>query len=227
MITAWGLGLARLAIPVDPDAPEAKQWLRDELAKAPYQAAQPTWFDRLSQAIFDWFSSLSFTGDGGNAWLALAGTLIGVAVLVAAVLIFGLPRRARRRRAETLGLFADDDRRTAAEIRRAAASAAIAGDWTLACEEAFRATAQGLAERTIVRPTPGTTAHAVAELASRAFPAEQARLRAGAVVFESVRYLGGTGTESGYRALLDLDTALQATRPQLPAAGQPEPVGAP
>jgi hypothetical protein len=222
MITGWGLGVARLAIPVDPDAPEARQWLRDELAKAPYQAAQPTWFDRLSQAIFDWFASLSFTGDGGNAWLALAGTLIGVAVLVAAVLIFGLPRRARRLRQQSIGLFADDDRRTAAEIRRAAAAAAAAGDWTLACEEAFRATAQGLAERTIVRPTPGTTAHTVAELASAAFPSEQGRLRQGAVVFESVRYLGGTGTESGYRSLLDLDATLQAARPLMR-----DPVGSP
>lgn len=222
MITAWGLGVARLGIPVDPDAPEAKQWLRDELAKAPYQAAQPTWFDRLSQAIFDWFASLSFTGDGSTGWLALVGTLIGVAVLVAAVLIFGLPRRARRLRQQAAGLFADDDRRTAAQMRRAAAAAATAGDWTLACEEAFRATAQGLAERTVVRPTPGTTAHSVAELAANAFPAERTRLRAGAAVFESVRYLGGTGTESGYRALVELDTDLQSARPQTSA-----PVGAP
>ncbi|MCU1636561.1 MAG: rane protein, partial [Cryobacterium sp.] len=44
-------------IPVDPDAPEAQQWLRDELAEAPYQAAQPTWFDRVSQGFFDWLNS--------------------------------------------------------------------------------------------------------------------------------------------------------------------------
>jgi hypothetical protein len=221
MIAAWGLGVARLAIPVDPDAPEAQQWLRDELAKAPYQAAQPTWFDRLSAAIFDWFSSLSFTGDGGNGWLAVVGTLIGVAVVVAALLIFGLPRRARRRRQQADGLFAEDDRRTAAELRRAAAAAAAEDDWALASAQAFRAIAQGLAERTIVRPTPGTTAHTVAELASVAFPAERDRLRQGAGVFESVRYLGGAGTESGYRALLELDTDLQAARPRMS-----EPVGA-
>jgi hypothetical protein len=215
MIAAWGLGMVGLGIPVDPDAPEAKQWLRDELAKPPYQAAEPTWFDRLSEAILDWFMSLSFNGDGGDGWLALIGTLIGVAVVVAALLIFGLPRRARRRRDQAAGLFAEDDRRTATQLRRAAATAAEAGDWTLAAEEAFRAIAKGLAERTIVRQTPGTTAHSVAELASVAFPAEQARLREGANVFESVRYLGGTGTEAGYRALVDLDTALQASRPRL------------
>lgn len=213
MIMSWGLGVARLAIPVDPDAPEAQQWLRDELAKAPYQAAQPTWFDRLSQAILDWFLSLSFTGDGSGGWLPVVGTLIGIAVVVAAVLIFGLPRRTRRRRL-ALGLFDADDRRTAAQLRAAAADAAAAGDWTRACEESFRAIAQGLADRTIVRPTPGTTAHRVAELAAAAFPAEGARLRESAGVFESVRYLGGTGTDAGYRALVALDTDLQAARPQ-------------
>jgi hypothetical protein len=214
MIAAWGIGVARVTIPVEPDAPEAQQWLREELAKAPYQAAQPTWFDRLSQAVLDWLSSLTFDGDGGNGWLALIGTLIGVAVLVAALLIFGLPRRARRRREQAAGLFADDDRRTATQLRRAAAAAAADGNWTLAAEEAFRAIATSLAERTIVRPMPGTTAHTVAELASVAFPAEQARLRAGAEEFESVRYLGGIGTEAGYRALVDLDADLLATRPR-------------
>jgi hypothetical protein len=215
MIVAWGLGVALRGVPVDPDAPEAQQWLREELAKAPYQAAQPTWFDRVSQAIFDWFSTLAFAGGGSNGWLAVVGTLIGVAVVVAALLIFGLPRRARRRRQQADGLFAEDDRRTASQLRKAAAAAAATADWTLACEDAFRAIANGLAERTVVRPTPGTTAHSVAELASVAFPAEQARLRDGAVVFESVRYLGGTGTESGYRALVALDADLQATRPRV------------
>jgi len=212
MIAGWGLVRPGMGIPVDPSAPDAQQWLRDELAKAPYQAAQPTWFDRLSQAILDWFSSLTFVGDGTNGWVPLIATVVVIALLVAAILVFGLPRRARRRRASTAGLFAADDRRTADQLRRSAAAAASAGDWTLASEEAFRAIAQGLAERTILRPTPGTTAHSVAELAAAAFPDERARLRSGANVFESVRYLGGTGTEQGYTDLVALDADLRAAR---------------
>ena len=214
MITGWGPVLPWMGIPVDPSAPDAQQWLRDELAKAPYQAARPTWFDRFSQAILDWFSSLSFVGEGTNGWIPLVATLIGIALLVAAILVFGLPRRARRRRLSATGLFAADDRRTADQLRKSAAAAASADDWTLASEEAFRAIAQGLAERTILRPTPGTTAHSVAELAADAFPDERARLRSGASVFESVRYLGGTGTEQGYAALVDLDADLRAARPR-------------
>ncbi|WP_240694872.1 DUF4129 domain-containing protein [Cryobacterium sp. SO1] len=198
---------------MEPSAPDAQQWLRDELAKAPYQAAQPTWFDRLSQAILDWFSSLTFGGDGSNGWIPLIATVLGIALLVAAILVFGLPRRARRRKSAA-GLFTSDDRRTADQLRKSAAAAASAGDWTLASEEAFRAIAQGLAERTVLRPTPGTTAHSVAELAAAAFPDERARLRNGANVFESVRYLGGTGTEQGYTDLVALDAALRAARPR-------------
>ena len=187
MTTMWRLGVSWLEIPVTPDAPEARRWLRDELSKAPYDAARPTWFDRLSQAILDWFSSLTFGGDGGGGWIPVVVTLVVALLLVAAILIFGLPRRARRRR-QPAGLFAADEHRTADQMRRAAATAAAAANWTLAGEEAFRALAQGLAERTIVRPTPGTTAHSVAELAAAAFPAEHARLRQAASLFEGVRY---------------------------------------
>lgn len=212
MTVLIGPGMTWLGIPVDPDAPEARRLLRDELAKVPYQAAQPTWFDRLSRAILDWFASLSFVGDGSAGWVPVVAILVGIALLVAAVLIFGLPRRARRR-ARAAGLFAADDRRSAEQLRRAAATAAAAGDWDLASEEAFRALAQGLAERAIVRSTPGTTAHSVAELAATAFPADRARLLEGATVFEGVRYLGADGTEPGYRALIALDTDLCAARP--------------
>jgi hypothetical protein len=212
MIVLRGLGMAGLGIPVDPDAPEAEQWLREELAKAPYQAAQPTWFDRLSQAILDWFGSLSFVGEGGSVWVPVVATLIVAALVVTAILIFGLPARARRRN-QAAGLFAADDRRSAEQLRAAAAAAAGTGDWALAGAEAFRAIIQGLAERTIVQPTPGTTAHSMAELAAAAFPAERSRLLEGANAFESVRYLGGAGTEQGYAALVALDTDLRAARP--------------
>jgi len=212
MIALWGRILAGMGIPVDPNAPEAQRLLRDELAKPPYQAAQPTWFDRLSKAILDWFASLSFSGDGSGGWLPLVLIVVGVALLIAAVVIFGLPRRARRRRAQT-SLFADDDRRSADQLRVSAAQAAGAGDWALASEEAFRAIAQGLVERTVLRPTPGATAHTVAEQAASAFPEQRARLRHGASVFDGVRYLDAAGSERDYQTLVSLDDDLRASRP--------------
>lgn len=207
-----GMQVILAAIPVDPSAPEAEAWLRDELAKAPYTAAAPTWFDRLSEAVLNWFGSLRFDGEGAGGWLPAIGALVLIAVLVGAFLVFGAPQRNRRRKLAG-ELFAAEDRRTADQIRRAAADAAAANDFTLASEELFRAIAQGLAERTIVAVLPGTTAHTVAVLAGAAFPDQRDRLLDGAAVFERVRYLGAAGTEAGYRGLLALDTDLRAARP--------------
>lgn len=207
-------------VPVDPSAPDARQWLREELAKAPYQAAKPTWFDRLSKAFFDWVSSLTLPGgDGLTGWVPVVVTVVVLGALAAAVLVFGLPRWNRRSRLDGEALFHDDDRRSAADMRAAAGEAAARGDWDLATEEMFRALARGLSERTVLTLTPGMTAREVSLRASAAFPAERIRLADAAVAFDQVRYLGRPGTEPGYVALRDLDHDLRRAGPVLAAAG--------
>lgn len=214
MIGIRGLdGVLRTRIPVDPDAPEARQWLHDELAKAPYQAATPTWFDRLSKSFLDWIGSLTApTGEDVGNWIPVILTLVAVAVLAAAFLIFGLPRFNRRSRLPS-ELFGEDDRRSADDMRRAAAAAASAGDWSLASQEMFRALARGLVERTVLVVTPGTTAHAFAARAAGAFPAERDALAEAAEYFDRVRYLGLPGTEQGYLAMASLESELQGAKP--------------
>ncbi|TFC19533.1 DUF4129 domain-containing protein [Cryobacterium algoritolerans] len=214
MIGGLGIGTKVLAgIPVDPDAPEARLWLREELAKAPYQAARPTWFDRLSQAILDWFGSLvAPSGAGLAGWVPLIVTIIIAAVLAALFLIFGLPRLNRRSSLAT-ELFGVNDRRTAADLRTAALAAASHREWNLAGEEMFRALARGLFERTILMTTPGTTAHAVAERAAEAFPGDRVRLATAADVFDGLRYLGQVGTEEGFLALAALESDLRGAAP--------------
>jgi hypothetical protein len=200
-------------IPVDPDAPEASGWLRDELAKAPYRAAQPTWFDRVSKSFLDWLASLTAPGGAGlGAWLPLVLTVVVVAALVTVLLVFGLPRLNRR---STLpnDVFGAHDERTAEELRRAALAAASSKDWNLAETEMFRALARGLFERTILVVTPGTTATGLAARAARAFPDERGRLEAAATGFDAVRYLGRDGTETGFNALVALERDLRSTTP--------------
>lgn len=204
-----------IARSLDPDAREAQRWLRDELAKAPYQTAQPTWFDRLSKAVVDWFASLT-APDGGafGSWVPVIIIVIVVALLVVAWLIFGPPRLNRRSRlAEEL--FAEDDRRTADDMRRSATDAAQRGDWSLASTEIFRALARGLAERTVLTVSPGTTAHDFGRRAARAFPTAEDRLAAAAGVFDDVRYLDRPGTKAGFRELLDLERQLSSAVPTL------------
>ena len=204
-------------VPVDPEPPEARDWIINELAKPTYQAAQPTLFDRIAKAIADWFASLQVgTGEGPpTLGIAVIVTLIAIG-LVVAFLIFGLPRLNRRSRVAGT-LFGDDDSRDAARMRADAAAAASRGDYTLAIEEMFRAIARGLAERTVVTTTPGTTARGFAAQAGTAFPDFAPQLLASATAFDDVRYLGRDGTEAQYRAVATLEGQLRSARARLEA----------
>lgn len=199
--------------PLDPDAPEARRWLEDELAKPEYQSAQPNAFDLAMQAIRDWFVSL-FEGATGipGPLLTLIIVVVITLMVVVGLLVFGLPRLRRRQRAAA-PLFDDADRRDLDTLRKAAVAAAAARDWPLAIEERFRALARGLVERDLIRVHPGTTARGVAGAATSPFPGHETALRAAADDFDAVRYLGRPGTRERYEVLTDLEQAIAATAP--------------
>jgi hypothetical protein len=200
------------AVPVQPDAGTGRRWLLDELAKPAYAAARPSPFDRAVQAFLTWFTGLFDVKSSSTPPLVLAIAIgVVVAVLVVALLLFGLPRRNRR---STVGsLFGADDRRSADELRRAAAAAMAQGDWSLALLERFRALARGLDERTIVAVFPGTTATAFALSAARAFPAEHGELQNAAELFDGVRYADDTATREDALSISALDDRLAVARP--------------
>lgn len=202
-------------VPVDPDADQARDWLLDELSEPRYEAAKPTWFDELSSAFFEWLMSLVESGAGGPSGLLLVILAVVVAAgLVAAFLIFGMP--ALNRRSTVAGeLFGRDDVRTADQMRQAADAAASAGNWTVAIEEAYRAIARGLAERTVLATTPGTTAHGFSDRAGAAFPQLAEGLVTAADSFDRVRYLGQPGTEAEYRTVAALELELRTARVSL------------
>lgn len=220
----------RSAPPLDPDAPEARRWILDELAKPEYRAAEPTAFDLAAQAVRDWVANL-FSGATGLPAPALGLIVILVVgvLLVVGILVFGLPRLRRRSRPPA-PLFDDGDLRDALTLRRAAEAAAASGDWTLAVEERFRALVRGLVARELVRVHPGTTAHGMADSASRPFPDRADELEAAATAFDGVRYLARVGTEEAYRSVTELERALASSRPAVadddtaaaaPVAGAP------
>ncbi len=211
-----GLWAVVTAIPLDPDAEEARRLLREELAKPPYREAEPNWFDLVSKAFFDWLASLFSGADGaGGGWLPLVATVIVVGILVTALLIWGVPRLNRRRKPAPV-LFGERDGRSAEQMRSAASAAAASADWSLAIAEQFRALAAGLAERTVVAVNPGTTATDFARAAARALPPESAALRDAARAFDEVRYLEHQGSEADYRAVRALDDRVRRARPALP-----------
>jgi hypothetical protein len=202
-------------IPVDPDADQARQWVIDELSKPPYEAARPTWFDQLSQAFGDWLGSLRVPdGSGFGGLIPLAIVITVVILLVVAFLVFGRPRLNRRSQVKAGALFGADDTRSAAELRASAARAADQGDFSTAIQEAFRALARQLAERTIVTTSPGTTAHDFAARAGGSYPAQRDELAACARLFDGVRYLDEPGTREGFDRVTSLDRRMQSERPE-------------
>ena len=207
-----------LDVPVDPGADEARELLRDELSKQEYQAAKPTWFDQLIKGFTDWLNQLT-TGEGSDGppsvgILVVAGVVI--ALLVIAFLIFGLPR-INRRSSVSGSLFGEDDARSAAAMRTAAEAAAAAGDYELAIEEMYRSIARGLAERTVLTTSPGTTALGFGTRAGRAFPDKAADLAEAAAAFDDVRYLDRPGTQARYAQVAALERDLRSAKPVLEA----------
>ena len=219
---ATTLALVRLDVPVTPDSAEAQRWIIQELSKPEYRAAQPTWFDRASKAFWDWLQSLKIDGGPGvQGPILIIALIVVVAALVAAFFIFGAPRL-NRRSAGGGALFGEDDARDASAMRRSAEEAAARSDWVLAIEEIFRSIARGLAERTLVTVSPGTTARDFAVRAGTVLPAFSERLSAAASAFDDVRYLSRAGTEAAYRSASALESDLRATRPVLsPTAPTP------
>ena len=214
-ITTLGTVLASLPadVPVDPDGDQAREWIIQELAKPEYQAAQPTWFDRLSEAFWNWLNSLDLSG-GGAAQAPLLVILIVViaGALVAAFLIFGVPRL-RHRSAGVGSLFGEEEMRTAEALRRAAELAAKNRDWAVAIEELFRSIARRMAERVLVSTSPGTTAREFARKAGTVFPAFDERLVGSGALFDRVRYLGEPGVEADYDRLAELERDLRFAKP--------------
>lgn len=212
---------AVIGAPLDPDADEARRLILEELSDPRYRAAEPTWFDRAVAAVRDWFASLSVPVDGSGVPIAaVIGVLVLVALVVAALLIAGRPRLARRS-SVTGAVLAADDGRSADDLRAVAEAAAARGDWDEAVMERFRALVRSLAERTVLSVSPGTTAHGFARRASAAFPDSADALRRTADDFDRVRYLGLPSSDAEYERIAALDRALSTRAPLLAPVRDP------
>ncbi|MFE5409086.1 DUF4129 domain-containing protein [Microbacterium sp. NPDC056569] len=201
--------------PLTPDGDEARRWAEQELSDPAYDIAEPTPFDRIARAIGDFIASLldpELSGGWGSTFALVAAIVVAV-VIVAAFLLWGVPRVTRRAAPRTPLLFGEAEHRSAAQLRAAAAERARASDWDAAIVLRFRALARGCLERGVVDPPPGATVHAFARAAGAAFPSLGGRLGAAATAFDDVRYLRRPGTVELYRLVESADDAVAAARP--------------
>ena len=203
------------AIPLIPDAEQARRWAETELTDPSYAAAEPTPIDRLARGVVDALAGLFQHGPSG-AWgpaLATAVVAVLVAVVLVALLLWGRPRlRPRVARPSGGGLFGDALDRTAAELRADADTHAAKEAWADAIAARFRAIARALDERGLVETPPGATVHAFARAAGIPFPAETDALETAARAFDDVRYLRRPGTRDTYRFVCELDERIGAAR---------------
>jgi len=228
-VSALSFPFVPLDVPVDPDAPEARRWILEELEKSKYgnaKPAEPGWLDEWLNGFRDWLISLfdglaDPQGAGGSPVWGVILVVVIAAALVVAFLLFGVPRLNRRSRLREL--FGDDDERDATTLRRSASAAAAAGDYATAIGDLYRSLARGLAERTLVSTSPGTTAHGFARQAAAVFPDAAGRLASAADVFDGVRYLGAPGTAEQWTTMSALERDLRSATPARAAV---DPVGA-
>ena len=197
-------------VPVVPDAPTARRWATDELAKSVYHHSKS-----LLDRFLGWLGSL-FNGAAAPFGLppVAVATIVVLVVLAIAAVAFWIAGPVRlARRAATSAVVFGDDTRSAAELRAVADASAARGDWSAAVLDRFRAIVRALEERTLLEEWPGRTAHEAAESAAARLPGRTADLRRAGGIFDRVCY-GKTAADQATDAWLrELDGALAATRP--------------
>ena len=205
--------------PVLPDRGEAGRWAAEELAKAPYRDAAPSWLDDALAEFSRWLRS--FSGDGapaGDSGYAVPLLLVIAAVVIVVAVLVVRPRLNARRSAD--GKVFDAGAPLSPDAHRGRAAAAAArGDWATAIVEQFRALARAAEDRAVLDPQPGRTAGEVAARLGRAFPVHARELDEAALTFDAVRYGGADGGPREHEALARLDAALAGTAPDYRDAG--------
>ncbi|MFG2847642.1 DUF4129 domain-containing protein [Kitasatospora sp. NPDC048296] len=215
----WGdrllaAGGAPVTVPRDP----ARDAAREELLNADYHKNDPSVLERVTDWFWDRINHAlgSLSGDGTDGTTGLVLFLIVAALIAAAVWWrLGAPKRAAR---TVLGVYGTEGPRSAAQYRADAAGHAAAGRWAEAVREQMRALVRALEERTLLDTRPGRTADEAAAEAGRALPEHAAALTAAARTFDDIAYGDRTADQVAYQLLLDLDRALERTRPALAQA---------
>jgi hypothetical protein len=203
--------------PVTRDGAQADA--RRELSKGIYHRYDDPWpvrvFKAVTHAIGDFLDRIAAHAPGGGA--GAFGLLIVLAVLLLVARWRLGPIRRERRVAG--GPVLDDRVRTAAEHRREAERAAVAGDWTTAVVERMRAVARDLEERGVVDARPGRTADELAAEVTVLTPAVADVFRAATSTFDAVAYGRRPAEAASYRTVVAADEAVGARRHAL--AGRP------
>ena len=209
----------RVDIPVTPEADTAQEWLEEELSRPVYSQG-----DSILDRMITWLlNTLVDVGGDGAVAVPPLGWLIIVAAIAAGVgaawLLAGPIRLRMQRRRAAGSTVMEFDARSLPELRRAAADAARAEDWSLALLERYRAIVKSLEQRSVLDEREGRTALEAARDAGRRLPTLATRLVATSAVFDSVCYGHDQATRADYDEATALAKDTDAAQPDFAEAG--------
>ena len=214
-----------LDVPVVIGRDDAQRLARLELAKPEYAHPDQSIVQRVITWLFDRIGDLldrvSTTSPLG--WFGL----VGIAAIVALVVVAARRRTGTLRRAARDTSLFDTGERSAADFRAEAERFAAAGAWAEAVRARLRAVVRDLEERGLVDARPGRTADEIAGDAGAALPSVAALLHDGARTFDDVWYGERPADASTYARLVALDDAVARARPSDPAHPGPYAPAAP
>jgi len=210
-VTSDATAAGRLLQPGGLDREQARDAAVEELARRPYQEAQPPALLRLIGRVLRELGELldraGQAAPGGRLGLLVLGALL--ALLVAVLVVRLRPGRGRR---TAPALFEGGCALTAVAHRSRADDAAARGAWAEAVRERLRAVVRELEARGVLDPRPGRTADEVAREAGAAVPEVAEDLHRAAVVFGEVWYGGRPADAGSYDVLVEVDRRVAARR---------------
>lgn len=197
--------------PLVPDADEAREIAEDELARAIYDDS-PTLWDRIGEWFSDLFNELTLGPPSAQNFILIA--LLVALVIAAVALLFMLrPARGSIVNANPSMVFDADDRRSAREIRHAAAEAASREQWNIAVVEQFRALVRSIEENGWLTRSEGSTSREVMAAVSRLLGPRAVEftdpLLAAATDFDAAYYGHANSTGEQLEALRQLDQKVE------------------
>ncbi|WP_051470433.1 DUF4129 domain-containing protein [Arthrobacter sp. 35/47] len=201
------------AVPVQPEADEARRLLQDELAKGVYRQAEPSLLERAWTAVLTWLGELLRqirSVDAGVGTILLA---VGAGVVIAVAVLLIKPRLNAVRRPDPT-VFPAQSSLSAQAHRDTAEAAARTGKWDEALTERFRAITRAAEERMILDEQAGRTAVEVAHRLQDLFAAQSDELHWLAERFNEVHYGSRPAGQPDYRRAAELDLELQHTQPR-------------
>jgi hypothetical protein len=210
---AQPLFLLPAAVPVQPDADEARRLLQDELAKGVYRQAEPSLLERAWTAVLTWLGELLGqirSVDAGVGTILLA---VGAGLVIAVAVLLIRPRLNAVRRPDPT-VFPVQSSLSSQAHRGIAEAAARTGNWDEALTERFRAITRAAEERVILDEQAGRTAVEVAHRLQDLFTAQSEELHWLAERFNEVHYGSRPAGQPDYRRAAELDLELQRTQPR-------------